>query len=182
MKILPINKEALEKFGSYTFVIGGLLLLLGTAGILLPNVMSLGTVVFIGWLLITGGVFWAAHTYNYSPKSVMDWLKPILLLITGGLMLLYPADSIAGVGLLLAIYLLMDAFSSFTLAQTIYPGKGWGWMSVNGVTSIILAGLFLIGWPETSLWLVGLYVSISLVFDGWALLFVGWIIHKEKSV
>ena len=182
MKPLSIDKHDIVKFGSYTFVIGCLLLLLGTVGILLPNMMSLGTVVLVGWLLLTGGVFWAMHTYRYSLTSVMDWLKPALLFITGGMILFNPAVGAAGLGLLLSIYLLMDAFSSFTLAQTIYPGKGWGLMTINGVTSAILAALFIIGWPETSLWLVGLYISISLIFDGWALLFVGWIMHKEKSI
>ncbi len=37
------------------------------------------------------------------------------------------------------------------------------------ITGILLILLFLIGWPVTSLWLVGLYVGISLLFDGWAL-------------
>jgi uncharacterized membrane protein HdeD (DUF308 family) len=167
VKTLPINKEVLEKFGSYTFVIGGLLILLGTAGILLPGMMSLGTAIFFAWLLLAGGIFWAIHTYKYSPKNVMDWLKPILLFITGGLMLLYPIGSVEGLGLLLAIYLLIDAFSSFALAQSIHPARGWGWMVFNGATSALLAALFLFGWPVTSLWLVGLYVGISLVFDGW---------------
>ena len=182
MKALSINKDILEKFSSFTFLIGGLLIILGTVGILLPGVMSLGTAIFVAWILFTGGIFWAIHTYKNNPKNVMDWLKPILLLITGGLILSYPADSVAGVGLLLAIYLLMDAFGSFAIAQSIHPAKGWGMMAINGVMSVVLAVLFLIGWPATSLWLVGLYVGISLVFDGWALLVIGWTLRKERSL
>jgi len=181
MNPLPVNKEVFEKFGSYSFFIGVLLIVLGTVGILLPSLLSLATSILVGWLLLAGGIFWAMHTYNYSRKNVMDWLKPILLFITGGVMLFYPVGGIAGVGLLLAIYLLMDAFGSFAMAQFIHPAKGWGMMAFNGVMSGILAGLFLIGWPATSLWLVGLYVGISLVFDGWALLFIGWTLRKEKS-
>jgi len=173
-----IDKEVLKNFGGYTFVVGGLLILLGMGGIMLPNIMSLGTNIFVAWLLLIGGAVWASHTYQYSPRSVMDWLKPVVLVITGGAMLFYPAGGVAGVGLLLAVYLLMDAFSSFVLAQTVYPARGWGWMSINGVTSVLLAALFMIGWPETSYWLVGLYVAISLVFDGWALLFIGWTLRK----
>jgi uncharacterized membrane protein HdeD (DUF308 family) len=111
----------------------------------------------------------------------MDWLKPALLLITGGLVLFYPASGVAAVGLLLAIYLLLDAFGSFALAQSIHPAKGWGWMTFNGVISVLLATLFLIGWPATSLWLVGLYVGISLLFDGWALITIGWMLRQRKG-
>jgi len=177
-----LDKEIVRSFGRYTFIVGGLLILLGAGGILLPNIMSLGMNILVAWLLLTGGAVWASHTYQYSPTSVMDWLKPLVLVITGVAMLFYPADGIAGVGLLLAVYLLVDAFSSFMLAQSVYPDKGWGLMSINGVASLFLAILFMIGWPETSYWLVGLYVAISLLFDGWALLFIGWNLRKVNQL
>jgi len=81
MNPLIINKEILKNFGSYTFVVGGLLILLGTVGVLLPTMMSLGTEMLVAWLLIVGGIFWASHTYKYSPKSVKDWLKPLCCLL-----------------------------------------------------------------------------------------------------
>jgi len=181
MNVLPMDKKILAKFGPYTLVTGILLIVLGTAGILLPGVMSLSTALFVGWLMLIGGILWAVHTYQYSPKNVMDWIKPGLLFIIGGLMLFYPAKGVEVVGLLLAAYLLLDAMGSFTLAQSIYPAKGWGWMAFNGVVSALLAALFLIGWPATSLWLVGLYVGISLLFDGWALVAIGWMLRKGKT-
>jgi len=141
----------------------------------------MSTAIFVGWLLLTGGIFWSVHTYQYSPKVIMDWLKPSLLLIIGSLMLLHPASGVEALGLLLAMYLLFDAIGSFALAQSIHPAKGWGWMVFNGVTSALLATLFLIGWPATSMWLVGLYVGISLLFDGWALVAIGLILRKGTA-
>jgi uncharacterized membrane protein HdeD (DUF308 family) len=85
------------------------------------------------------------------------------------------------VGLLLAVYLLLDALGSFTLAQSVHPAKGWGWMVFNGAISIVLAALFLIGWPVTSLWLVGVYVGINLLFDGMALVAIGWNLRKINT-
>ncbi|WP_322628313.1 HdeD family acid-resistance protein [Halothiobacillus sp.] len=178
MNVLPIDKKILDKFGPYTLVTGVLLIVLGTAGILLPVVMSLSTAIFVGWLLLVGGGLWAIHTYQHSPTHVVNWIKPVLLFLVGGLMLFYPVSGVAAVGLLLAIYLLLDAMHSFTFAQSIFPAKGWGWMTFNGVVSALLAVLFLIGWPATSLWLVGLYVGISLLFDGWALVMIGWALRK----
>lgn len=175
---MPIDEKFGSKFGAYTLITGILLIILGAAGFFLPGLMSLGTELFVAWLLIVGAIIWAIHTYKYSPRSVMDWIKPALLLMTGGLMLFYPLPGIAAVGLLLAIYLLLDAFGSFALAQSMHPSGGWGWMVLNGIVSLILALLFLIGWPTTSLWLVGLYISISLFFDGGALLAIGVIMRK----
>jgi uncharacterized membrane protein HdeD (DUF308 family) len=181
MSSFAANEKALDKFGPFTLIIGILLIVLGVVGVVLPGVMSLGTVVFVAWLLLTGGILWVVHTYKHSPTYLMHWLKPILLLVTGGLMLFYPLSGVAAVGLLLAIYLLLDAYGSFALAQMIRPARGWGWMSVNGVLSLLMALLFLIGWPSTSLWLVGLYVGISLVFNGLALAVIGWTLRKGAS-
>jgi uncharacterized membrane protein HdeD (DUF308 family) len=89
-----------------------------------------------------------------------------------------PVIDIEALGLLLAIYLLLDAFNSFALANAIHPPKGWVWMIFNGVTSLLLATLFLLGWPSTSLYLVGLYVGIGLLFDGWILFAIGWALRK----
>ena len=177
---IELNDESIRKIGPYTLVTGILLTLLGTVGILVPGLMSLFTTSFIAALFLIGATFWGYHTWKSNPRSVVDWLKPALLLLSGGLMLFYPLAGIAAVGLMLAIYLLMDSFGSFTLAQALHPAKGWGWMAFNGVVSLLLAMLFLIGWPETSMLLVGIYVGISLIFDGWALIFLGWAFRKGK--
>jgi uncharacterized membrane protein HdeD (DUF308 family) len=180
MNVLPIEKEVSGKFGSYTFVTGILLILLGTAAVVLPGVMSLATAIFAAWLLLIGGLFWAMHTYRYDAKKFMNWLKPGLLVGVGVLLLFFPMTGVAAVGLLLAIYLFLDAFGSFALAKSIHPTHGWGWMAFNGVVSFLLGTLFLIGWPATSLWLVGLYVGISLLFDGLALVAIGWKLRKTQ--
>jgi len=172
------TETPLRKFGPYTLAIGILLAILGTVGLIAPGIMSLVTAVYVAWLLIVGGAFWSYHTWKSNRGSFMDWLKPVLLILTGGLMLFYPISGIAAVGLLMAIYLLLDAFGSFALAREMWPIKGSGWMIFNGVMSLLLAVLFLIGWPATSLLLVGIYVSISLIFDGWALIAVGWALRK----
>jgi len=177
--MINVTSQA-NKFGSYTFITGILLVILGTVGFFLPGLMSLGAALLVAWLLIIGGIVWAGHTYKYDAKSVMNWIKPVLLLITGGLMLFYPLTGIAAVGLLLAVYLLLDAFSSFALAQAMHPASGRGWMVFNGAASLILALLFLYGWPATSLWLVGLYISISLFFDGAALIAISTA-HKTNK-
>jgi membrane protein HdeD len=143
--------------------------------------MAVSTAIFVGWLLLVGGVLWVLHTYKHCPTHVMDWLKPVLLLITGSLMLFYPVGSVQVMSLLLAVYLLLDALVSFMLAQVMYPAKGWGWMVFNGVISIVLATLLLSGWPAASLWLMGLFIGINLLFDGMALVAIGWNLRKTNT-
>jgi uncharacterized membrane protein HdeD (DUF308 family) len=90
MNNLSINKAVLDKLGPHTLITGILLIMLGTAGIILPGVMTPSTVLIVGWLLLLRGILWAFRTYKYNPKIVMDWRKPALLLVIGRLVLLYP--------------------------------------------------------------------------------------------
>ena len=171
----------MKKTAALTLLTGLLLIILGTAGIILPGIMSLTTTLFLGWVLVIGGLLWGYHTFKQEKRPFLEWLKAVLLILTGGLLLFYPISGIAAVGLMLSFYLFLDAFASFGLAHSLHPAKGWGWMTTNGVLSLLLAVLFLIGWPASSLWLVGLYVGISLVFDGWVLLVMGFAMRKNQK-
>ena len=51
-------------------------------------------------------------------------------------------------------------------------------MMINGLISIILAVIFLVGWPFSSLWLVGFFVGVSLVADGIAMLMISMAVNK----
>lgn len=172
--VMSNSDSLLKSFGKYSIFIGIMLMVVGVTGAVLPGLMSLEAVIFIAVTMLTGGIFWATHTFRYTRHKVMDWLKPLLLIMIALLMLARPDHGIAALGLFLSFYLMMDAFGSFSIAQARYPEKGWGWMLVNGLISVMLSVMFLIGWPQTSTWLVGLYVAISLFFDGLALAIIGW--------
>ncbi|WP_221899616.1 hypothetical protein [Bathymodiolus platifrons methanotrophic gill symbiont] len=43
-------------------------------------------------------------------------------------------------------------------------------MLLNGLLSLLLGVIVLVGWPLSSAWLVGLLIGISFLFDGIALL------------
>jgi len=176
-----IGMIKMPDFGKYSLVAGILLILLGTIGIILPQIMSLEASIFIASLLVVGGIFWLIHSFQVRTKEWTEWLKPVLLLITGGLMIFYPMTGVATIGLLLAVYLLLDAYGSFMMAYSLKEKKGVFWMVFNGIISLLLAVLFIVGWPASSLFLVGLYISISLIFDGWALVTIYWLQRKLEK-
>jgi len=44
--------------------------------------------------------------------------------------------------------------------------KGRGWLIVSGVLTLILGGIIAAGWPVNSLWVLGLFLAIDLLFAG----------------
>lgn len=170
-----------EAIKQYAFRAGILLLILGTLGLLLPNVMSVAISSFVAILLIIGGVLWGMIGLGRNMSNVLSWLKPIILIGTGIFMLIYPQVGIDILALWLAAYLLMDTAGSFVLAFKIRPMAGWLWMLFNGSLSLILAIMLMAGWPAVSEWFVGLYISISLLFDGISLLGIHYSLKKNLN-
>ncbi len=168
--ILAMNKELAEQLKKYGMISGIIFILLGLVGIFYPMIMSISTVVLVSYLMLTMGIISAWMTWKSNPKDWAGWLKSTLLIVVALLMLFYPLEGVASLGLLFAMYFLVDSFASFGLAFSLKPAKGWWIWLLNGLTSLLLAALFLYGWPFSSLYLVGLYVGISFLFDGISLI------------
>ena len=167
------DKETIKKFSTQTIIAGVLMLLVGAAGIFMPAIMSLVVVTFLGWLFLISAAVQGYITWKTYRKSFSAWLKPVLSLIAGVLLFVYPVEGVAAVAIMLSAYLLVDAFASFGFAIDYKPNKGWWMLIVNAIVSILLAVLILIGWPVSSLLWVGLYAAVSLFFDGVALVAMG---------
>jgi uncharacterized membrane protein HdeD (DUF308 family) len=59
--------------------------------------------------------------------------------------------------------------------------SAWQWVVLNGVIDLILGGLILLGWPGSSLWVIGLFVGIDLLFHGWSWVIVALTVRYYKS-
>jgi len=160
-------------FRRHAIVAGILLVITGMIGIFLPAVMALTVTIFIGWLLVFGGLVAGYHVYKAYARRWLAWLKPFILIVIGALILWYPLPGAAALGLLLAVYFMIDAFANFSMGFDLRPLRGWGWMLVNGVLSLVLSVIILMGWPFDAVWMVGLLIGISLFFDGVVLLVLG---------
>ncbi|RUW62503.1 DUF308 domain-containing protein, partial [Mesorhizobium sp. M4B.F.Ca.ET.049.02.1.2] len=53
------------------------------------------------------------------------------------------------------------------------PEKGWGWLVAAGVISALAGLVIAMGWPVNSLWVLGLFLAIDLVFQGWSFIAIG---------
>lgn len=168
------DKDSAQKFFKYSLIAGGLLSLLGIAGMIVPQVTSFVVEAFLGWLLVLAGILSGYMIFINPRRAFISWLKPVLLVATGVLMLVQPLAGIAALALLLTAYLLIDAAAGFGLAYDYYPHKGWGWLAFNGFMSLVLAALVFVGWPSQSAIIIGLLVGISIFFDGLALIMLGF--------
>jgi len=175
-----LNQNVIKSLGTSTWWAGGLLSLLGLVGIFFPWVLSLTIEFFLSWLTILAATLWGYYVYKWNKTSFIHWLKPLILLIAGVLLIIFPLSGVATITLLMAFYLLTDAFGSFALAFEHKPLGGWFWMILNGLLSLVLSLVILVGWPATSLIYLGIIIGISLLFDGLSLLMFGFAMKKSS--
>ncbi|RRS31770.1 MAG: hypothetical protein P794_03170 [Epsilonproteobacteria bacterium (ex Lamellibrachia satsuma)] len=166
----PPKEIFFDSFEKHAKTAGIIFMVLGFAGAVFPVAASMATVVFVSWLMLVAGLFAGYFTYMTDRSDWTGWLKSFILIGVALYMLLSPLGGVATLGLLFSIYFFMDAFTGFTLASTAYPNKGWGLWAFNAVLSLVIAILFVIDWPFSSMYLIGLFVGFSLFFDGLALL------------
>ncbi len=174
----PIDEDLFDKFSKYSKIAGVVFILLGAIGIFYPVYMTIATVTFVAWLMMFAGLMAGYFTYISDKNNAIGWLKSFILIAISLFMIFYPMSGVGTVGLLLAIYFFMDSFASFSLSFSMRPASGWIWWFINAVFSLLIGILFVVGWPFTSLYLIGLLVGFSLFFDGISLLVTGSIFKK----
>ncbi len=179
-RIFPQEQEILDKFSKYSTLAGIILVIVGIFGIIYPMYASLFTVAFIAWIMIFAGTGTGYFTFISNKEDWLGWLKTIILIGTGLFILFDPVSGVAAVGILFAIYFFLDGFTGFALGSSMKSSQGWWLWMLNGFVSIALGVIFLISWPSVikEAWLIGIYVGISLFFDGFTLLFMGNSIKK----
>lgn len=167
---LSLDQHSLEKFNKSAKPTGIAMIVIGIMGIVFPNVTSLTLNFFISSLFFLSALALAYSGYVCRVQTLMMWFKPFILLLLALLILFHPAVVISTLGLILAMYFLIDGFAGIALAVEIKPANGWPFMLLNGLLSLLLGAIVLVGWPLSSAWLVGLLIGISFLFDGIALL------------
>jgi uncharacterized membrane protein HdeD (DUF308 family) len=62
-----------------------------------------------------------------------------------------------------------------------YRFAAWGWPLVGGILDVILGLMIWQGWPASSLWVIGLFVGIDLIFRGFNWIALGLALRSLPS-
>jgi len=152
-------------------IVGVLAIVLGCLAILLPAVASLGTAIFIGWVLLLAGAFLFAAAFSaHSIGSLaVRMLWAILTAVVGVWLIVEPHSGTLTLTLVLGIYFLFMGLTRITVA---FLGRGQpnaGLVGLSGAAGLLVGILVLVKFPSSADWAIGLLVGIDLIFAGWTL-------------
>jgi uncharacterized membrane protein HdeD (DUF308 family) len=164
---------AVKQATSWMIVFSVALMVIGILAVISPVFASAFFTAVMGWLALISGVVMIVQSFVSKPVRGF-WLNliiGILYAISGVYILLNLAAAVAVLTLTFGILFVAEGIFSIVMGITKRAGLRMAWLVVvNGVVTLLLGILVLNRWPVSALWMIGLYVGISLLFTGVALL------------
>lgn len=178
--VVPADKtealiaEAIHRQRRYYIVAGIVLMIGGLLAIAFPFFGTLAVAVFVGWILILSGLVELAHALmtRGAPAMMLNAVIGLLSIGVGAMILSDPLTGALSLTLLLAGLFAADGVIRILSATQIHPFAGWGWIVLNGVSSLLLAALLLWLLPDASLYVLGVLLGLDLLIAGGSLLLI----------
>jgi uncharacterized membrane protein HdeD (DUF308 family) len=153
---------------------GVILLVLGAAAIVVPQLATLALAIFLGWLFLVSGIVGVITTVwlRHAPGFVWSLLSAVLAIVVGVALVGWPASGALSLTLVVTAFFFVEGVASvmFALEHKRSLSGRWGWMLGSGIVDLVLGVLLLVGFPGAAVWLIGLMVGINLVFGGISLI------------
>ena len=167
----PQVREALGRSWKAVMALGVILIFVGCIAILVPAVASVGTAIFIGWLLVILAAFLTAAAFSaHSVGSVAVRLAwALLTFIVGIWLIVEPHNGTLTLTFVLGVYFLLMGITRITVAFMSRGQPNAGLVGLSGAAGLIIGILVLVKFPSSADWAIGLLVGIDLIFAGWTL-------------
>ncbi|MCX5401077.1 HdeD family acid-resistance protein [Streptomyces sp. NBC_00102] len=155
-------------------VLGVLLAVAGIVGLVYTGVATLTTMLLFGWLLLIGGIVGLAHAVQ-SRGTNFVWLAVVVaaLNIAAGVVVIHDPHGSAEALTMFAALLFLTGGLFRLVGSVVVRGPQFGWTLLQGAFGLLLGLLVLFDWPHSSLYVLGLFFSLSLLFDGLGLIAIG---------
>jgi uncharacterized membrane protein HdeD (DUF308 family) len=135
-----------------------------------------------GFLMLGSGIaeiinsFWVGRWSGMLAHLVLGALYTMV----GFMIIDQPETAAVQLTLLIAIFLMVSGI--FRIIYAISERfAGWSWVILNGGVTFLLGLLVYKQWPSSSLWVIGLFVGIDLILNGWAWIMLALQLHRRPA-
>ncbi|MFI6105370.1 HdeD family acid-resistance protein [Streptomyces sp. NPDC051310] len=155
-------------------LLGVVLVIGGAVGLVHTAVATLTSMLLFGWLLLIGGAVGLVHAVQ-SRREGYFWLAVVvaaLNIAAGFVVVRHPAESAEAFTMFAALLFLTGGVFRL-VGSVVVRGPQFGWTLLQGAFGVLLGLLVLFDWPDSSLYVLGTFFSLALLFDGLGLVAIG---------
>ncbi|MGW0934029.1 HdeD family acid-resistance protein [Streptomyces sp. NPDC002666] len=151
-----------------------LLVVAGLVGLVYTGVATLTSMILFGWLLLIGGLVGLLHAIQSRGTSYF-WLGVVVaaLNIAAGVVVIRHPHGTAEALTMFAALLFLTGGVFRLVGSVVVRGPQFGWTLLQGAFGLLLGLLVLFDWPHSSLYVLGCFFSLALLFDGLGLIAIG---------
>lgn len=152
--------------------IGVLLLVMGFVALGTEIVATVASVWLVGVAMAVAGIGEIVHALRMRSwgRSILWLILGVLYTLAGIFFIMQPLQGAVVLTLLLGASLVASGLLRIVLAFQMKQGTPWVMVALSGVITALLGVIVLAQWPTSSLWVLGLFLAIDLIFAG-----VSWI-------
>jgi uncharacterized membrane protein HdeD (DUF308 family) len=163
--------------------LGILFVVLGIVGLGSLFVLTLAGALLFGVLIVVGGVaqFIEAFKCRGWKSMILHVVIAILYVVAGVFVLFDPLLASVLLTWVLGIVLIVVGVLRIIMAVQMRSAGGWFIPLLGGLFSIILGVLILAQWPASGLFIIGLFIAIELIINGWTYIFVALAARSAKT-
>lgn len=145
------------------------LVLLGIVGLGAVALLSLASAIWFGAMIFVGGIVVLADAFRHQgwKSRTLHLLIGVLYLAIGVVTFVNPLVATASLTLLIGCGLVATGLVRLFVAFQNRQLPFWGWVAFSGLLTLVLGGLIIMQWPASSLWVLGTFLAIELIFQGW---------------
>jgi uncharacterized membrane protein HdeD (DUF308 family) len=174
-------KEGAITVSDVSLATGVAMVVIGVVAIIAPLASGLVFDMLFGAVLVGAGIveFLDAVRTGAWQRGVLLGLAGIVSLAAGTLFIARPVVGLVALTFAFTAYLVLVGAFRIVIAFHLpggTPGKVWAF--VSGVVALVLAYLAIAQMPSVSMWLIGTFIGVSLVFAGIARISLSRGFHK----
>ena len=168
-----INDEVfgeLKKHWAWMLSLGIVMVILGIIGLGMTVLFNEIVVMYFGFLLLFGSGVQLMQAFRAEAWKGRVWHVLIALVYIVGGIIAVTEPVIAGMtlALLIAWTLIVIGVLRLVMALQMRGAAGWLWTLLGGALSVVLGVMIINEWPQSGLWVIGLFVAIEILFAGWS--------------
>src|SRR4051812_17089934 len=136
----PEIRAGLARGWKALMVVGVLAIVVGCIAIIVPAVASVGTAIFIGWILLIAGAFLVAGAFTAHSIGtvVLRLVWAVLTVLVGLYLIVEPHNGTLTLTLVLGIYFLFMGVTRVTLAFVTRDQRNAGLLGLSGFAGLLV--------------------------------------------
>lgn len=182
---IPVDdlaRKQLKQNANWFLLLGIGLVVLGALAIIYALISTVLSVLYLGFFLITTGFFEGIKAFKMHRWSgfFLHLFLAVLFIAGGTFMVMNPAGNALSLTLLLAFFFIVSGIMRiiFSFARNVPHST---WLLFNGAITTLLGVLILNQWPQSGLWVLGMFMGIDVMFTGWTWIMLS-LAAKEMKV